>query len=105
MLLDAPSDYLFALKAMTSSQARRLWREAVKQHWSNQCAYCGQSEDLTLDHVRPKTRGGQDRAHNVVAACRQCNQSKGSAHWLSWYTTTDNFDIHRCNSILEWVAA
>lgn len=105
MPLDNPSDYLFLLKAMTSSQAKRMWRDAIKEHWHCQCAYCGSQDDLTLDHVKPKMRGGRDTARNVVAACRRCNQAKGSNHWLSWYTTTDNFDIHRCNSILDWVAA
>jgi 5-methylcytosine-specific restriction endonuclease McrA len=105
MPLKAPSDYLYNLHAMTSSQARRMWREAIKEHWQCQCAYCGSTENLTLDHVKPKVQGGRDVSHNVVAACRKCNQEKGSRHWLSWYTTTDNFDIKRCNSILDWVAA
>jgi hypothetical protein len=58
MPLKGPSDYLFNLRAMSSSEAKRLWRSAIKDHWNNQCVYCGSNHDLTLDHVIPKARGG-----------------------------------------------
>lgn len=41
------------------------------------CQYCGASNDLTLDHVMPRSRGGRHSWDNVVAACRTCNQRKG----------------------------
>jgi 5-methylcytosine-specific restriction endonuclease McrA len=42
------------------------------------CQYCGlQTRDLTLDHVIPRTLGGETVWTNVVAACRKCNGSKG----------------------------
>jgi len=45
------------------------------------CQYCGKSyvsEQLTIDHVLPKSRGGHTAWDNVVAACYRCNFSKGS---------------------------
>jgi len=42
------------------------------------CQYCGaQTRDLTLDHVTPKTLGGETVWVNVVAACKKCNGAKG----------------------------
>jgi 5-methylcytosine-specific restriction endonuclease McrA len=41
------------------------------------CQYCGQWGD-TLDHVVPRSRGGQHSWGNVVLACRRCNNRKGS---------------------------
>lgn len=41
------------------------------------CQYCGQTHDLTLDHVQPRSRGGRHSWENVVIACRACNQRKG----------------------------
>jgi len=42
------------------------------------CQYCGaQTRDLTLDHVLPKTLGGETVWINVVAACKRCNAAKG----------------------------
>jgi len=43
------------------------------------CQYCGQkyrSEDLTMDHVIPRSRGGVTTWENVVACCRTCNNRK-----------------------------
>jgi 5-methylcytosine-specific restriction endonuclease McrA len=42
------------------------------------CQYCErQGTDLTIDHVIPRSRGGQHVWDNVVSACRQCNHRKG----------------------------
>ena len=47
----------------------------------NTCQYCGArpgTQELTIDHVLPKSRGGTTSWDNVVAACYRCNLSKGS---------------------------
>ena len=41
------------------------------------CQYCGDKDDLTFDHLIPRSRGGQTRWDNVVTACAPCNLSKG----------------------------
>jgi len=41
------------------------------------CQYCGkQTRALTIDHVTPRSRGGQSNWLNVVAACEDCNKRK-----------------------------
>ena len=43
------------------------------------CQYCGEkhvSNDLTFDHVVPRSRGGHSSWENVVAACSPCNVEK-----------------------------
>lgn len=45
----------------------------------HRCQYCGQrpaKQELTLDHVMPKSRGGKDSWENLVLACVHCNVSK-----------------------------
>jgi len=45
-----------------------------------QCQYCGSkytSEELTYDHVIPKSRGGKTRWENIVTCCVECNRKKG----------------------------
>jgi 5-methylcytosine-specific restriction endonuclease McrA len=42
------------------------------------CQYCGDDDDLTFDHLIPRSRGGQTTWGNVVAACSPCNLRKGS---------------------------
>lgn len=44
------------------------------------CQYCGAKparEDLTIDHVIPRSRGGRSTWENVVLACQECNSRKG----------------------------
>ena len=44
------------------------------------CQYCGEpgsSQDLTFDHVIPRSRGGRTTWQNIVAACGPCNLRKG----------------------------
>lgn len=42
------------------------------------CQYCGANEDLTFDHLIPRSKGGQTTWENVVTACSPCNLRKGS---------------------------
>lgn len=42
--------------------------------------YCGAkfaAEELTLDHIEPRVRGGDHSEGNLVTACRACNTRKG----------------------------
>ena len=40
------------------------------------CQYCGEREELTFDHVVPRSKGGMTTWENVVAACSPCNLMK-----------------------------
>ena len=45
------------------------------------CQYCGEKKpvsDLTLDHILPRSRGGDNSPVNVVTACVPCNGRKGN---------------------------
>ena len=42
------------------------------------CQYCGSHDELTFDHVIPRSKGGATTWENVVAACSPCNLRKGS---------------------------
>lgn len=50
-------------------------RRAVFARDSDRCQYCGGRAE-TMDHVVPRSRGGQHTWENVVAACRRCNAKK-----------------------------
>ena len=41
------------------------------------CQYCGTREDLTFDHLIPRSKGGHTTWENVVTACSPCNLRKG----------------------------
>ena len=64
-----------------------LSRRAVLVRDGRRCqfAHCSRTA-TTVDHVVPKSRGGQHDWTNVVGACAQCNARKGSRllHELGW---------------------
>jgi len=42
------------------------------------CQYCNKSRNpLTIDHIVPRNKGGEDSWENLVAACSKCNTRKG----------------------------
>lgn len=45
------------------------------------CQYCGQSAPsvpLTVDHIKPRSEGGEDTEENLITACWSCNAGKAS---------------------------
>ncbi|MEM0984987.1 MAG: HNH endonuclease [Pseudomonadota bacterium] len=41
------------------------------------CVYCGATNELTFDHVIPRSKGGRTTWQNIVTACSSCNLRKG----------------------------
>ena len=56
---------------------RKISRRALFARDGHKCVYCGSSGRLTLDHVVPRSRGGDSVWENVVTACAPCNLRKG----------------------------
>lgn len=60
--------------------AIRLNRRNLFARDNHRCQYCGQvlpANQLSLDHVMPRSRGGETSWENVVASCVKCNTKKG----------------------------
>ena len=54
-----------------------LTRKNILKRDHHRCQYCGRDDKpLTIDHVIPKERGGQDVWENLIAACTDCNNRK-----------------------------
>lgn len=106
-LTETPSDLMFNLMAMRSSEAQKLWFQKIREVWDNRCAYCGtppiDSNSLTRDHVKPRSRGGETRLRNVIPACKRCNQSKRSHPWREWYRTQPCYSAEREERIDYWL--
>ena len=55
-----------------------LSRKNILRRDAHRCQHCGRSDlTLTIDHVLPLSRGGEDTWENLVCACVQCNNVKG----------------------------
>lgn len=93
-----------------------LTRRNILERDRHTCQYCNYKGDqLTLDHIIPRSRGGGDSWENLVAACVRCNIKKGNrtpkeAHMLlnqkpSKPYSSLHFEIVRCtkdNLNHEW---
>jgi 5-methylcytosine-specific restriction endonuclease McrA len=57
----------------------RLTKKEVFRRDGFICQYCGRAtQQLTIDHIIPRHRGGMHTWKNLVAACPACNRHKGS---------------------------
>ncbi|HKB64813.1 MAG TPA: HNH endonuclease [Pyrinomonadaceae bacterium] len=62
-------------------ERRSLSRKNILLRDHSSCQYCGRQyapSELTLDHVLPRSRGGESSWDNLVACCKKCNHKKGS---------------------------
>ena len=53
-------------------------RELVYKRDNYACKFCGTTEDLTLDHIVPFSKGGDSTPDNLQTLCRSCNSRKGA---------------------------
>lgn len=64
-------------------------RENVFQRDDYTCVYCGGAKqtgrkDCTIDHVTPRSKGGEDSFENCVTSCFKCNQEKDDLTIKEW---------------------
>jgi len=60
---------------------RKISRRALFARDGWKCVYCGTASGrLTLDHVVPRSKGGDSVWENVVTSCAPCNLRKGNKH-------------------------
>lgn len=102
-LYNSSSDYLYHLHTTSSADAKRMWRQSIKDKWGHKCAYCDSKHELTLDHIIPQSKGGSDFLTNVICCCKKCNNSKSHINWEEWYAEQDFFTEESCNKIREWM--
>lgn len=66
-----------------------MTRAALMHRDRFRCAYCGAKAE-TIDHVIPRSRGGEHTWENCVACCAPCNHRKADKelHELGWTLRT-----------------
>jgi hypothetical protein len=80
-------------------------RRAIRQGANAACEFCGVTEtdtggELTVDHFRPRTKGGSDELDNLLYCCHRCNQYKAD-YWptqpddpVLWHPRHDPIETH-----------
>lgn len=73
------------------SLSKRLGKVArqIKARDGNRCVYCKATKEssgahLHLDHLEPKSFGGEDIPTNLVLACRSCNSARKNKSLVDW---------------------
>lgn len=68
------------IRLKTGSRSTRikvqLNRKNIMKRDGFKCMYCGDTKNLTVDHVFPKSKGGKTTWENLVTACNSCNNLK-----------------------------
>jgi hypothetical protein len=67
------------------NRARRIpisqYKKVLKlllHKYNFQCVACRSTDNLTIDHIKPVSRGGTDEMNNLQILCKSCNSKKGS---------------------------
>ncbi len=89
-------------------QTRALSRKNILVRDHHTCQYCHVrfgASDLTLDHVMPRSRGGNNSWENLVACCRRCNNRKGDRlpdeAGMSLKRRPKPFNLHTSRSLMR----
>ena len=91
----------FISTGIRPSRNNILWRD------KNQCQYCGVIEsprDMTIDHVIPRSRGGENTWSNLVTCCKRCNQKKGNRTPEEANMSLLNKPVKPRNSVLRQIS-
>jgi CRISPR/Cas system Type II protein with McrA/HNH and RuvC-like nuclease domain len=79
-------------------QHKAYMKKCLIEEWNNECAYCGYKQkhrELTIDHVVPLSKGGDDSYENQVPCCRTCNLSKNHKAVRQWYFDSEHYTTER----------
>lgn len=76
-----------------ASGAIRQWQR--EHELPDACVFCGNNDNLTVDHLIPWSRGGNGSADNVVYACKSCNSSRKDKGVYQWLGPTNKNKLNR----------
>ncbi len=78
MTMPFPSIVRLAVYVRVPFKKIILSRKNILRRDGHRCLYCGRGDvPLTVDHVLPLSRGGEETWENLVSACVKCNNKKG----------------------------
>jgi 5-methylcytosine-specific restriction endonuclease McrA len=77
-------DTCFKCRQITDrDEAGRELRRSILIRDSFECRYCGDDQNLEVDHIKPCKSGGKADPWNLQILCSECNWLKGSTWWES----------------------
>ncbi|MHA1682881.1 MAG: HNH endonuclease [Promethearchaeota archaeon] len=96
------TNYRFIMSRFTKLKKGEIkWstsiREWLREHdQGDVCGYCGkEAENLTTEHILPRSRGGIDHPDNAIRVCKACNLKKSSKRLYEYFTLGGRDDVPR----------
>lgn len=59
-----------------AGKQRQLILSKLIDRDGKECRHCGTTEDIAIDHITPRSKGGTDDIENLQLLCRRCNTRK-----------------------------
>jgi hypothetical protein len=63
----------------TVKDYKRIFNELMYKY-NFKCVCCGSKENLSIDHIKPVSKGGTDIISNLQILCKPCNSRKGAKY-------------------------
>jgi uncharacterized protein (TIGR02646 family) len=73
--------YKFNISRLYKSEQRGFIIDYLRRMRGDRCTYCGKilaESDMTIEHIRPKSKGGRNDINNLTIACQDCNCKRAS---------------------------
>ena len=97
-------DLMFDLSCLSKQVAKRRFRKSIKYGWGGLCCYCRSNRATSLDHIKPRSKGGSSLRSNLLPACQSCNHNIGSRPWLEWFKEQSFYNETAKELIEEWIS-
>jgi hypothetical protein len=93
---------------LNNNYTNNNWQIA-KQYWTDNigkihCAYCNEiTDNPTLEHVIPFSKGGQFTIDNIIPVCQSCNSSKRDKDLEDYYNYSEKFTEELYIKVINYV--
>jgi 5-methylcytosine-specific restriction endonuclease McrA len=106
-MFQTENEFLQNLIVLSPKLARKKFRESIFEAWHWKCMYCNSylsKDTATIDHIKPKFKGGKSTRNNMGACCTRCNANKGSRLVFDYYNETHpHYSEERASKIKQWI--
>jgi len=66
-----------SINELSRNPSKQLRNEILKRD-SYKCVFCGDTENLEIDHIIPYSKGGKTTRENLQTLCIHCNRKKSN---------------------------